>query len=304
MAKLQFIPALAIALELSLSVALHAQNPPMNCTPDGIIEVCTLADTSSTPAAAEAVAPAAPVQPVPHVAYKDGQLTIIAENVPLSDVLHEVSRATGATLEVPAGSATERVFANIGPGSVRDVLVKLLNGTKFNYVMLGSQNTADRLQKIVLTPADQTTEAAQSEAPPSPLPAVEAAQSVASSNPLPAAFSSRKTQLPAATAQGAAPKSAEQRHAELVAQFEARKQAMMPILRQRYAEMMERAAAARASEQSSGSDSQAESSGSDSQAQSSDSGSQVQSSGSGTQVQPSGSPSPAQPTGSDSQAPQ
>ncbi len=165
MAKLRFIPVLAIALELSLSVALHAQNPPMNCTPDGIIEVCTLADTSSTPAAAEAVAPAAPVQPVPHITYKDGQLTIIAENVPLSDVLHEVSRATGATLEVPAGSATEPVFANIGPASVRDVLVKLLNGTKFNYVMLGSSDTSSDLKKIVLTPSDQPAELAETSTP-------------------------------------------------------------------------------------------------------------------------------------------
>ncbi len=168
MAKLRFIPVLAIALELSLSVALHAQNPPMNCTTDGIFEVCTLADTSSTPVAVEAVAPAAPVQPVPHITYKDGQLTIIAENVPLSDVLHEVSRATGATLEVPAGSATEPVFANFGPGSVRDVLVKLLNGTKFNYVMLGSEDTSSDLKKIVLTPSDQPAELAETSTPDTP----------------------------------------------------------------------------------------------------------------------------------------
>ncbi len=160
MTKFQFISVLAIAAALSLPAVVRAQNPPMNCTPDGIIEVCTLADTTSTPAR-EAVAPALPAPPVPHVTYKDGQLTITAENVPLSEILREVSRATGATLEVPPGSAREPVFANIGPGSVRDVLVKLLNGTKFNYVMTGAQDTSSGLQKLVLTPADQTTEVAQ-----------------------------------------------------------------------------------------------------------------------------------------------
>ena len=168
MTKFQFISVLAIAAALSLPAVVRAQNPPMNCTPDGIIEVCTLADTTSTPAH-EAVAPALPAPPVPHVTYKDGQLTITAENVPLSEILREVSRATGATLEVPPGSAREPVFANIGPGSVRDVLVKLLNGTKFNYVMTGAQDNSSGLQKLVLTPADQTTEVAQNSEVASPV---------------------------------------------------------------------------------------------------------------------------------------
>jgi hypothetical protein len=167
MAKFHLIPVLATVIGLSLPTALRAQNPPMNCTPDGIIEVCTLVDTNAAQPAVEAVAP--PAAPVPNVTYKSGQLTIIAENVPLSDVLREVSRKTGATLEIPNGSATEPIFANIGPGSVRAVLVALLNGTKFNYVMADSQNTSNTLDKIVLTTADQSTEVAQSDAPESPV---------------------------------------------------------------------------------------------------------------------------------------
>ncbi len=212
MTKFKFIPVLAIALEMFFASALHAQNPPMNCTPDGIIEVCTLADTSSTPAAAEAVAPATPAPPVPHVSYKDGQLTITAENVPLSDVLHEVSRATGATLEVPAGSATEPVFANIGPGSVRDVMVKLLNGTKFNYVMTGSQDTSSDLKKIVLTPSDQPTEVAESSAPVSPVRAAALPQAGSGQSPEEkrAAFKAEVENLKAMRIQ-----EAQQRYAEM-----------------------------------------------------------------------------------------
>jgi hypothetical protein len=255
---------LVIGFGLCVAPHLQAQNPPMNCTPDGIIEVCTLADSVAAPIATEPVpAPAA------MVTYKDGLLSISAENVSLSDVLHEVSAKTGAAIEFPNGSATEPVFTHIGPGPVRDILATLLNGTKFNYVMLGSQNTADSLQKIVLTPAGQTAEAAevaQSEAP--------------SSLSLSTAFSSRRTQAPLTAAQVA------QRQADFAAQFEARKQELLPQLRQRYAEMMEKAAAARAGDQSSGSDSQA------------------QSTGSNSQTQPTGSDSQAQPSGSDPQTQQ
>ncbi len=172
MAKFKIIPILAITAGLYLAPSLRAQNPPMNCSPDGIIEVCTLVDTNAAPPPVVPVAPPAPV--VPHVAYSNGKLTITAENVPLSDVLSEISRKTGAAIDIPGGTASERVFVNIGPSSVRDALVSLLNGTRFNYVMLGSENTADKLQKIVLTPADQTSEVAQnspsvqSQAPPPP----------------------------------------------------------------------------------------------------------------------------------------
>jgi hypothetical protein len=255
---------LVVGLGLFIAPQVQAQNPPMNCTPDGIIEVCTAADSVAASIATESV-PAPPAM----VIYKDGLLSISAENVSLSDVLHEVSAKTGATIDFPNGSATEPVFTHIGPGPVRDILATLLNGTKFNYVMLGSQNTADSLQKIVLTPAGQTAEAAevaQSEAP--------------SSLSLSTAFSSRRTQAPLTAAQVA------QRQADFAAQFEARKQELLPQLRQRYAEMMEKAAAARAGDQSSGSDSQA------------------QSTGSNSQTQPTGSDSQAQPSGSDPQTQQ
>lgn len=210
MTKFQFIPVLAITVAVSLTAVVHAQNPPMNCAPDGIVEVCTLADTTSAQTAVAPVVPPAP--PAPHVTYKDGQLTITAENVPLSEVLHEVSRKTGATLEVPSGTATEPVFVNIGPGSVRDVLVKLLNGTQFNYVMLGSQDTSSDLKKIVLTPAGQSAEVDSS-------PVV--AESVA---PQP-------TMAPAGVSE-----TREQRRAEFMAKFESARAALMQRAQEKYAE--------------------------------------------------------------------
>jgi hypothetical protein len=145
---------LSIALGLCTVTALHAQNPPMNCTPEGIIEVCTPVDSVAPANAVEPV-----VAPSPKVTYKNGLLAISAENISLKEVLREVSSKTGAAIEIPGGAA-EPVFANIGPGPVRDVLAALLNGSQFNYVIAGSANTASDLKSVTLTPARPSTEVA------------------------------------------------------------------------------------------------------------------------------------------------
>jgi hypothetical protein len=101
----------------------------------------------------------APLQPLPleqvpavapKVHFSDGQLTIVAHNSTLSDVLNEVREQTGAELDIPP-NANERVVADLGPGPARSVLADLLNGTHFNYVMVGSITDPKAIQSIVLT---------------------------------------------------------------------------------------------------------------------------------------------------------
>lgn len=87
----------------------------------------------------------------PQVLFQDGQLTIVSENSTLVDILREVRKQTGADFDVPSG-ATERVVTAIGPGPARDVLATLLNGTHFNYVMVGSTSDPTVLERVVLTP--------------------------------------------------------------------------------------------------------------------------------------------------------
>ncbi len=77
-------------------------------------------------------------------------LTIAAQNSSLGDILREVHRRTGAAIEVPP-SATERVAARLGPGPARDVLASLLNGSAFNYVMVGSASDPASLASLTLT---------------------------------------------------------------------------------------------------------------------------------------------------------
>lgn len=86
----------------------------------------------------------------PEVTFSSGQLTITAHNSTLGDILRAVRNSTGAVVEVPA-NATERVAGNFGPGPARDVLSSLLNGSHFNYVLLGSATSADALERVILT---------------------------------------------------------------------------------------------------------------------------------------------------------
>jgi hypothetical protein len=86
----------------------------------------------------------------PRVTYQNHQLTIVAENSTLGDILRAVKTQTGASIDLPA-NANSRVVIHLGPGPARDVLATLLNGTLFNYVLLGTENDPEAVGKIILT---------------------------------------------------------------------------------------------------------------------------------------------------------
>jgi hypothetical protein len=85
----------------------------------------------------------------PQVSYQSGQLTIVAPNSTLGDILRAVRKLTAAEIEIP-GAANERVVTRLGPGPARSVVAELLNGSRFNYVLLGSPADANLLTRIVL----------------------------------------------------------------------------------------------------------------------------------------------------------
>lgn len=87
----------------------------------------------------------------PTVTYHNGELTILAQNSTLSDILSAVHDQTGASIEIPP-EANERVVSQFGPGPARDVLAKLLNGTHFNYVILGTAADPSTVAQLILTP--------------------------------------------------------------------------------------------------------------------------------------------------------
>jgi hypothetical protein len=85
----------------------------------------------------------------PDVKFQGGQLTIVARNSNMSDVLNQVKQKTGASVDMPAAS-NERVVGQFGPGAPRDVMAQLLNGSHYDYVLLGSPSEPTALKKIVL----------------------------------------------------------------------------------------------------------------------------------------------------------
>jgi hypothetical protein len=131
-------------------------------------------------------APAMPLRPEqmpatpPQVSFNNGQLAINAQNSTLGDILRAVRNQTGATVDVPA-NATERVVGNFGPGPARDVLSSMLNGSHFDYVLLGSATNPDALEHVILIVKASTEPAAAepetaSAKPPAPAENPEAAE--------------------------------------------------------------------------------------------------------------------------------
>lgn len=92
-----------------------------------------------------------PAQP-PQVSYLNGQLTVISRNSTLADILHAVARQTGAVIELPPGAGMERVAGRMGPGAARNVLAELLNGSRYDYVMIASTSNPGGLEHVILTP--------------------------------------------------------------------------------------------------------------------------------------------------------
>jgi hypothetical protein len=85
----------------------------------------------------------------PQVTFQNGLLGIRAENSAMGDVLRAVQRATGATIDFP-GPARERVSVSLGPGALRDIVMSLLDRSRYDYMLVISQQS-NSIERIVLT---------------------------------------------------------------------------------------------------------------------------------------------------------
>jgi len=85
----------------------------------------------------------------PQVTFQNGLLGIRAENSTMADVLRAVQRATGASIDFP-GFASERVNVNLGPGPLRDIVMSLLDGSRYDYILVASQQP-NSIERMVLT---------------------------------------------------------------------------------------------------------------------------------------------------------
>ena len=93
------------------------------------------------------VAPQPPLQ----VSYRDGLLGIHANRATLSEVLYAIQQQTGADISIPAGAEQERVVADIAPSPAAEALARLLNGSRFNFLILNSANDPRQLDRVILS---------------------------------------------------------------------------------------------------------------------------------------------------------
>ncbi|MBV9072978.1 MAG: hypothetical protein JOZ10_05040 [Acidobacteria bacterium] len=87
----------------------------------------------------------------PRISYTGGQLTVVADNSALPEILRQIGRATGAKIEGTLPSDSERVFGQFGPGDVRDVLNALLDGSRYDYILVGTVDNPGDVQQLILT---------------------------------------------------------------------------------------------------------------------------------------------------------
>jgi AMIN domain len=95
--------------------------------------------------------PAPPPRPPVDVAVRSNLMSIRAQGATLAEVLYEIHRRTGADIAIPAGAEQERVVVNIPSAPGRDVIASLLNGSRFNYIVLGTDNDPGGFRNLLLS---------------------------------------------------------------------------------------------------------------------------------------------------------
>ena len=93
-----------------------------------------------------------PSQPA-HVSWDGNRLMVTATNASLSQVLHEVSSATGLEVEGLDSSRDQRIFGSFGPAEAKDVLNQLLDGAGYNVIILGDRGAGNPRQLLLAVQA-------------------------------------------------------------------------------------------------------------------------------------------------------
>jgi hypothetical protein len=92
-----------------------------------------------------------PPRPALEVSFRRGLLSISSNKANLSEVLFAIHQQTGAEIAIPAGAEQEQVVADIGPAPAPEVLSQLLNGSKFNFMILSSSSDPHSLDRVILS---------------------------------------------------------------------------------------------------------------------------------------------------------
>jgi antitoxin (DNA-binding transcriptional repressor) of toxin-antitoxin stability system len=129
--------------------AVIASVPPEPATRPGL--VVANYTTGAEPVSVASLAQPIASQPTLDVSFRDGLLGIKANKVTLSQVLYAVQQRTGAEVSIAAGAEQETVVADIAPALAPEVLARLLNGSRFNFLILSAANDPGKLDRVILS---------------------------------------------------------------------------------------------------------------------------------------------------------
>jgi hypothetical protein len=94
-----------------------------------------------------------------NVSFKNGIMTVSANNSDLDEILQQLAAVSGMTIDGLAANgprAGAHVYGIYGPGASRDVITDLLVGTGCNYILVGS-TTGGAPRQLVLLPRSQAS---------------------------------------------------------------------------------------------------------------------------------------------------
>ena len=131
-------------LVVSASIVLFAYAPPGLGQQSNAKPASTPALSDQLPAELHQVAPGKAV-----ITYTNGELTIKARGASLVDVLRAVCSRIGAELDA-SGVRDEAVLGIAGPGTVKDVLASMLDGSPYDFATSGSANDPTALARVVV----------------------------------------------------------------------------------------------------------------------------------------------------------
>jgi hypothetical protein len=94
---------------------------------------------------------ASPAESPLQVSYQNGMLGVHANKATLSQVLFAIQQRTGADISIAAGAEQEQVVAEIGPAPAPEVLARLLNGSRFNFLILSAADNPQQLNRVILS---------------------------------------------------------------------------------------------------------------------------------------------------------
>ena len=119
--------------------------PPEPVTRSGLVN-------TNFPSRPLALQTGASTKPSLDVSFHNGLLAIRANKMSLSEILFAVHQRTGAEVAIAAGAEQEKVAADIGPAPAAEVIARLLNGSRFNFLILNAANDPNQLDRVILSP--------------------------------------------------------------------------------------------------------------------------------------------------------